>query len=471
MKPFSRKLIILILGALLLCGAAAACRTAEAETPEGPGNIPASDPPPEASEAETVLTPYTPEGPGTKDLIYNDHREYLLQEYETEQPDGGFSTGASLIYRGLDTGNEWVLDDLDYGSDHPYWNSMRLYPFTGILGCDGFIFEHPLGACCEVYDFYRVSDAGTLLIATCYNTMYTADLDGDGQLELLSNYLNAGCLDLFWSDEEHWSARSCSLNETALDYFGLHPVRNWVELYVQEGTGVAAAEWETESGLRQSETVDIAALWEWEKNRTESWEILMMPYTAGDHAPLLLLRETRDPSFRNDLYQVDEIQVYEDGTLVQTISAASLSYDGEYLFTGLYALRKNYLGAPVVQDLNFDGSADLGLLAVNFFPHNVSFCYFLWDEEAGQLSTDFFVLSGPLEVDEENRQIVESVCNGNAGSTTNYYHFDSSAQPVLIRQEVYTTWEAPDWKYWHVTYERIDGEMTETSRELCESIS
>lgn len=147
-----------------------------------------------------------------------------------------------------------------------------------------------------------------------------------------------GYLNLFWSDAEHWSSYSCSLNETARDYFDLRPGRDWVELHIQEETGTVTACWEMDDRSRRSETVDIAALWEWEKNRTEFWETVT-PHTAGDRTPLILLRETRASSSRNDWYQVEEIQVYEEDTLVQTISAADLSYDGDYLFTGLYVLR------------------------------------------------------------------------------------------------------------------------------------
>ena len=473
MKAYQR-ILLLTLFSILLCCIVTACHTVDAEIPEKAESIaapeqPPDDPLPEAVETKVILSPYVPADPGTKDLVYNDHLEFYIQEYETEQSLGGFSTAASLMCRELDTGNEWALDDLGYGSDHSYWSRVQLYPFTGILGYDGFVFEHPLGAGYEVYDFYKVSDSGALCIATCYNTMYTADLDGDGQLELLSNYHNMGYLDLFWGDEDHGSARSCSLNETARDFFDLRPGRDWVGLYVQEETGIATAGWNTDSGTRQSEAVDIAALWEWEKNRTEFWDAVTL-HTADGRAPLVLLRETRVSPSWNDYYQVEEIQIYEDDTLLQTISAAALSYDGDQLFDGLYVLRGGYsLGDPVVQDFNFDGCDDLGLLAVDYFPHNVSYCYFLWDEEAGRLSTDFFVLFAWLDLDEENQQIIEQVSNGNDGYAYNYYQFDSSNRPVLVKKEVFTYQTSPA-ELWRTTYTLIDGEMVETSHEFLEEL-
>lgn len=386
MQAYRRQLLLIIF-AVLLCSLPTACQTVDAEMPEEPD--PTEPPeltdtfPPVPAEAAVVLTPYAPAKPGTKDLAYNDDLEFYMQEYETEQSDGGFSAGASLMCRELGTGNEWALDDLGYGSDHSYWSSVKLYTFTGILGYDGFIFEHPAGVGYEAYDFYKVSDDGAIRIATCYNTIYTADLDGDGQLELLSNYHNMGYLDLFYRDEDHGSAHSCSLNETARDFFDLRPGRDWVGLRVQEETGAITASWEMDDGSSRSEAVDIATLWEWEKNRTEFWDAVTL-HTADGRAPLVLLREMRDASPWSDCnqYQVEEIQVYEDGALLQTISAADLSYDG--------------------------------------------------------------------------------------GHAYNYYPFDSSNHPVLVKQKVCTYQDAPqDW-IWHTTYDLVDGEMVQTGHELRE---
>lgn len=389
----------------------------------------------ETVAAPVVATPYLPEGEGTKELFYDDHWKFYLQEYDPDSLSGSGPGTSALVCHDLTTGNEWVLEELEYDSGHSYWGRVLLYPFTDILGRDGFLFQHPVGAAYEAYDFYDVNDTGTSLMASCSNTIYTADLDGDGQPELMSNYHPMGYLDLFWTEGENAIVCSCSLNETARDYLGLVP-GELVSLYLQEGEGEADARWAVtpDGSSWKSRTLDLVSLWKWERARTEFWDVLPV-YTDDGREINIRLRESRSrpedyPLFDNH-YRVEEVQVYDGNTLVQSILPDELHYDGsDHLFEGLFVVHGFDMvpGEPDVRDFNFDGSNDLGLMASEGFPHNVPYCYFLWDPEAGQLSTDFFILFAPLEVDEENRRLIEPV---SGGEPSRYYRLDESGRPVL----------------------------------------
>lgn len=83
---------------------------------------------------------------------------------------------------------------------------------------------------------------------------------------------------------------------------------------------------------------------------------------------------------------VEQIRVYENGTLLQTIGAEDVSYDGDHEFDGLFVLKGYSVGEPDIRDLNFDGSPEFGLLGAYHFPKNVSYGWFLWDEAAGRFA-------------------------------------------------------------------------------------
>lgn len=431
--------------AFLFCAGLSACAIrSEPETP--PQTIPMIAEPKPIPDTPVTVEPYEIEGPGTKELFYDPNWKFYVQDAEefygadaapSSQYDALSEYGAAvLVCRELSTGHEWVLDELEYGSGHGYWGAVQLYPFTDILGRDGFLFEHPAGAAYTAYDFYEVNDTGSSLIAHCYNAMYTADLDGDGQRELMSNYHLMGYFDLFWTEGENNIVCSCSLNETARDYLGLIP-GELVSLYIQEGDGEINARWNvTPDGASTKErTLDLVSLWKWEKARTEFWDVLLFDTDDGRDLSIRL-RESRsrpeDYPLFDDRYRVEEIQVYDGNTLIQTISPKELSYDGgDHLFEGLFAVHglDKVPGEPDIRDFNFDGRNDLGLMGSDAFPHNVPYCYFLWDPEAGRLSTEIFILFAPLEVDEANRRLIEPVSGDNPSRC---YRFDASGRPVLV---------------------------------------
>lgn len=429
--------------ALLFCALLIAC-SGRPSPEQPPQTAPVIALPETTPKNPATVELYELEGPGAKELVYNDKWKFYVQDaaefygadVETEsQYDALSEFGASvLVCQDLSTGNRWVLDELEYGPGHGYWEKVLLHPFTDILGCDGFLFDYPVGAAYESFDFYEVNDTGTSLIAACSNAVYTADLDGDGRRELMSNYHLMGYLDLFWTEGENNIVCSCSLNETARDYLGLIP-GELVSLYIQEGDGEINARWNvTPDGASTKErTLDLVSLWKWEKARTKFWDVLPFD-TDGGRDLSIRLRESRSrpedyPVFDNR-YRVEEIQVYDGNTLIQTISPEDLSYDGgDHLFEGLFVVHgvDKAPGEPDIRDFNFDGHSDLGLMGSDAFPQNVPYCYFLWDPEAGQLSTDFFMLFAPLNVDKENRQLIEPV---SGGEPSRCYRLDGSGHPV-----------------------------------------
>ena len=128
---------------------------------------------------------------------------------------------------------------------------------------------------------------------------------------------------------------------------------------------------------------------------------------------LTLVLEAEKVPDRN-YYRVDAIRVYDGDRLLSTTETAGLTYEGPRLFEGVFFLRgESAFWDPIVDDFNFDGCDDLCLMASDGAPRNIPFAYFLWNEAQQRL--DFsFVLSNPLEVDDQNRCLIECIV-GEAG--------------------------------------------------------
>ena len=114
----------------------------------------------------------------------------------------------------------------------------------------------------------------------------------------------------------------------------------------------------------------------------------------------------------DDAVLIRQVKVRDGASLLQTITPGAVQDDGQHFYEGFYRHTDTdeVPGAPDLQDINGDGSADLGLLANETFPHNVNYAYFLWDDQAGQLvySGLFFV---PLEI-ESPGQVIETEHGG-----------------------------------------------------------
>ncbi|MGM9606937.1 MAG: XAC2610-related protein [Oscillospiraceae bacterium] len=158
-------------------------------------------------------------------------------------------------------------------------------------------------------------------------------------------------------------------------------------------------------------------------------------YTADGRQLKLLLQESRvqaDSSCR----RVEQIQVYQGDVLLQTIDTASLTYDGDWLYEGLFVNHGYTIGEPDIRDVNFDGSEDFGLLTAATYPKNVPYGYFLWDSETEQF-TFSFVICSYLTVDEPRQQLTEQIV-GPTGSYDRYntYEFDADGQLTLVGSEI-----------------------------------
>ena len=131
--------------------------------------------------------------------------------------------------------------------------------------------------------------------------------------------------------------------------------------------------------------------------------------------------ETSQPEA--DYFSVDRLRIYEDRKLIQTIETAGLPVPEEYAWDGLFVNRGYEVGEPDIRDLNFDGAEDFGLLAVDGYPHNVSYTYFLWNEGEHRFDCGFTLFGSlALETDPEHRRLLEFFRDGAANSSSIYYY-------------------------------------------------
>lgn len=85
-------------------------------------------------------------------------------------------------------------------------------PFTDILGQDGFRISAPRGAAYHAYDYYTVDPSGTpRLLADCANSVIEADVNGDGERELLWFY--HGGRDIFYVFTREGAVRSLCVTD------------------------------------------------------------------------------------------------------------------------------------------------------------------------------------------------------------------------------------------------------------------
>lgn len=110
---------------------------------------------------------------------------------------------------------------------------------------------------------------------------------------------------------------------------------------------------------------------------------------------------------------VTEILVYDGDTLLQTITKDAVPEVEDYAWDGLFVNKGGAIGEPDVRDLNFDGSDDFGLLAVEVYPQHVPYSYFIWDEEANHFEYQFTAFGvEALQVDEEEKCLIETSQEG-----------------------------------------------------------
>ncbi len=143
-----------------------------------------------------------------------------------------------------------------------------------------------------------------------------------------------------------------------------------------------------------------------EADSRKETETLLLTTASGRE--LLVELELEPLDQEPDYLAVEQIRVYENRRLLQTIGAEDMWYTGHHGFDGLFVFHGTSLGEPELRDLNFDGSTDLGLLSNYHFPHNVSYGWFLWNEVESKFTFSTFLFSN-LTLDAENRQVVEHI--------------------------------------------------------------
>lgn len=136
---------------------------------------------------------------------------------------------------------------------------------------------------------------------------------------------------------------------------------------------------------------------------------------------------------KDEYFEVGKIRIYRGKQWIQTIDPATLPPVEEYAWDGLYVNQGYTVGEPDVRDLNFDGAQDFGLLAVEAYPKNVPYSYFLWNQKKQQFDYGFTLFgSEMLVVDEKNRRLVEHSYDV-SGEYLDFYSYTADGR--ILRRE------------------------------------
>lgn len=141
------------------------------------------------------------------------------------------------------------------------------------------------------------------------------------------------------------------------------------------------------------------------------------------------------------------VQGYNEGLFLSLVPIEDLPSDIPGCNQGLfYRDEKGRLVRSDVdyRDVNFDGYNDLGLAAVEGYPENLSYNYFLWNPETEEFEYGFTLYGGAaLEVDESRKLLIEHTV-GNGEEFLCYYYFASghlcSVIPEMLEQ--FDSWPA-----------------------------
>ena len=148
---------------------------------------------------------------------------------------------------------------------------------------------------------------------------------------------------------------------------------------------------------------------------------------------------------KSDLPEI--VQGYNEGLFLSVVPIDDLPSDIPGCNQGLfYRDEEGRLVRSDVdyRDVNFDGYNDLGLAAVDGYPENLSYNYFLWNPETEQFEYGFTLYGGAaLEVDESRKLLIEHTV-GNGEEFLCYYYFASghlcSVIPEMLEQ--FDSWPA-----------------------------
>lgn len=119
------------------------------------------------------------------------------------------------------------------------------------------------------------------------------------------------------------------------------------------------------------------------------------------------------------------------------------------------------LGGGELMDANFDGYTDF-LYVWNMMSMNWPFSLYIWDEEQGQFIFETTFSGRGVSVDKETQTIACSVHYTGYAGADEIYHWENG-ELVCFRKEEYEA--LGDERIEYVTYELVDGEWQEISRE------
>lgn len=148
---------------------------------------------------------------------------------------------------------------------------------------------------------------------------------------------------------------------------------------------------------------------------------------------------------KSDLPEI--VQGYNEGLFLSVVPIEDLPSDIPGCNQGLFYRDEDgrLVRSDVdYRDVNFDGYNDLGLAAVEGYPENLSYNYFLWNPETEEFEYGFTLYGGAaLEVDESRKLLIEHTM-GNGEEFLCYYYFASghlcSVIPEMLEQ--FDSWPA-----------------------------
>lgn len=133
-------------------------------------------------------------------------------------------------------------------------------------------------------------------------------------------------------------------------------------------------------------------------------------------------------------FGLSAIDVYRDGAPLQTIdvSEAVLAEWGDAQENGGCAVSYAQDAELSVEDVNFDGTGDLSVLAWSTTGANLPRYYWLWHEESQRFEYAFCLSN--LEVDAENRRLITNTRENAVTYVTEYYEYAENGSIRLTRR-------------------------------------
>lgn len=163
-------------------------------------------------------------------------------------------------------------------------------------------------------------------------------------------------------------------------------------------------------------------------------------------------------------YGIRAIDVFDGETQLQTIfvhDAIAAYWDDTSDYFDGYTETPLQDGGFTRQDMNFDGSEDIGLIGWITTGANIPYYYWLWNEDKQQFEYAFTMCNA--EVDMENQQLISCTQGGSIENYTDYYQYDENGL-LQNTKRIVETWGIGDEDgegriVATETYELIDGEL------------